>query len=687
MNQTIRILHLEDDPSDVKLIHATIAAAGIECQITSVQTRAAFEKALEGSDFDLVLADYILPNFDGITAMRIFHNRHPDIPFLFVSGTMGEDAAIEGLTGGAWDYVPKPKLYRLVPAIRRALQDAENRRERKLLEMTSERSRIELKAIHDHAPVMMSVIDANGFIQYANRAFVDFCRNPEPELKGRRIGDSLGCEFASECPAGCGFGSKCRFCPLEAAIRDSFKTNTNYRSVECPATLKRGNDLQKVVFRCSTALLHVNNQSSLLLCMEDISSQKLAEEERDRLRSEFLQAQKMEAYGRLASGVAHDFNNLLTIIINFCQLTMDSIPRDNPAFGYSEAIFKSAYRAADLTRHLLAFARKQIMQIRAIDLNAVILELNKMLKRIIGDHIEFHTELDQGIPPIMADPGQIGQVILNLVVNAQDAMPGGGRLTISTRRRMLDKVELPMGEILGGSIRDIVPGSYVCLSVKDTGEGISDEVKPRLIEPFFTTKAPGKGTGLGLPTVFGIAKQSHGHLLLETAVGRGSTFHLLFPEADSHVIQEPSTREATSTAGSGESILVVDDSEDLRLLACKILEVKGYNVLTASNGEEALHLAKTSLKPIHLLLVDVVMPGMTGPKLWKRILEVRPNLRVLFMSGLSPDDLSEIHPLQQAFPFLPKPFSGSELLKKLREILNTASWPSEKEVDSPPPKC
>jgi hypothetical protein len=669
MNKTIRILHLEDDPFDVKLIQATITSAGIDCGITLVQTRKEYEEALSAGEYDVIIADFNLPDYDGISALRFAQAIRPDVPFIFVSGTMGEDAAIEGFTNGAWDYVTKPKLFRLVPAIGRGMRDAENRRERKQAGAAIEQSRNELKTIYDYAPIMMCVLDTNRTILFANQAFLEFIAKSEGELKGELLGKSLGCEKVFEHQEGRIFEGKCESCALGVTIASSFKEGKSHRAVEYRATIKRGSDRRDVVLLCSTALLKMANQTNLLLCFEDITHRKKAEEERDLLRAEFLQAQKMEAYGRLAGGVAHDFNNLLTVIINCCELALESIEREHPILKFQEIILKTANRAADLTRQLLAFSRKQVLELKIMDLNVVVGELDKMLQRIIGEHIVLKTSLEKNIQPILADPGQIGQVILNLVVNARDAMPNGGRMTISTQCQTLGETGFPAGEVLGGNLREIPHQAYVCLSIEDTGIGISDTVKEHLFEPFFTTKRPGEGTGLGLSTVFGIVKQCHGHILMQTAVGQGTVFHILLPIANSSDLEKPIQPLIKQESGGGETILVVEDSEDLRLLTHQILEKKGFTILSASNGEDALRLCQTHPGQIHLLLSDIIMPGMTGPELWKTLLENRPEMRVLFVSGYSAGEVSEIPPLQQSLPFLQKPFSGNALLEKVQEAL------------------
>jgi two-component system, cell cycle sensor histidine kinase and response regulator CckA len=395
----------------------------------------------------------------------------------------------------------------------------------------------------------------------------------------------------------------------------------------------------------------------------DITRQK---EDAARLRAteeQLRQSQKMDAIGRLAGGIAHDFNNLLTAINGYSELALHARDLDS-AKEMAREIKRSGERAAALTGQLLAFSRKQILSPRVLDLNTIVSGMDSLLRRIIGEHIELAAFLAPDLSPIKVDAGQLEQIVLNLALNARDAMPGGGKLTIETYAAQVD--ENPAGIRLEGR-----PGPQVVLAVSDTGTGMSKEVLDRLFEPFYTTKEPGKGTGMGLATVYGIVNQSGGRIHVYSEPGRGSSFKVYFPAAEG--ISLPQTRtipEAEPLAqGKGECILLVEDEEAVRSYAKRVLEGLGYRVLMAVHGLEALETVARPEPPIHLLLTDIVMPGMSGKELWERLKTTHPALRVLFMSGYADHAIVHHGVLDEDAPFLPKPFSPVQLARKVREML------------------
>jgi two-component system cell cycle sensor histidine kinase/response regulator CckA len=374
------------------------------------------------------------------------------------------------------------------------------------------------------------------------------------------------------------------------------------------------------------------------------------------------EAQRMEAIGRLAGGIAHDFNNLLTAIQGHVQFLLDDLPGDHPSLADAMEIKKSADRATSLTRQLLAFSRRQELQPTIIDLNAIITEMQALLRRVISEDILLQTICEKDIWPVRADAGQLEQVIMNLVVNARDAMPMGGQITIRTANVELDD----------GAAHDKVElgaGPYVALTVSDSGIGMDEETRVHIFEPFFTTKEPGKGTGLGLATVFGIVKQSGGHIFVQSEPANGSTFKVYLPRVapTGEVLQRPArTRDS---ARPGETILVVEDEPAVRALARRVLESRGYNVLEAGTGHEAILAAKTAGK-IDLMLSDVVVPDMNGRRIADHILPLRPDLKLLFMSGYTDEDVKQHGILDAASPFLEKPFTPDSLARKVREVLD-----------------
>jgi len=389
----------------------------------------------------------------------------------------------------------------------------------------------------------------------------------------------------------------------------------------------------------------------------------IAEDVTDRraLEDQFRQAQKMEAVGRLAGGVAHDFNNLLMVISGYAEVILSSLPGGDPLHEKGRAIQVAADRATTLTRQLLAFSRKQLLELKVVDVNAIVEDMERLLRPLIGENVEFVTVLTPQAAHVRADAGQLEQVLMNLVVNAKDAMPGGGRLTIQTQNVVMDESHRRGQQF-------IRPGSYIMLSVSDTGTGMDKETQSRIFEPFFTTKEKGKGTGLGLSTVYGIVKQSGGYVMVQSEVGHGTTFHIYLPEvqgtAEKHPVPAPD-----ATAGGSEAILLVEDEESVRQLVRDTLSSKGYRVLEADCGEAGLATAEKHDGKIDLVITDVMMPGMNGRDMVKELSQVRPDIKVLYLSGYTEDAIVSDGSIESGTAFLQKPFSLQNLSKKVREIL------------------
>ncbi len=513
MTEPLKILFVEDSREDAELEEHELRKGGLAFVSRRVDTRKDLERALTDFIPDLVISDYSLPDLDGLMVLDIVRSAAPEVPFIFVSGTIGEERAIESLKRGATDYVVKDRLGSLVSKVGRALREARER--------------------------------------------------------------------AGHC----------------------------------------------------------------------------------RLEQQLRQAQKMEAVGRLAGGVAHDFNNLLTVINGYAEMIIARAAVGSPDRADAEEILQAGERAAALSRQLLAFSRKQILAPRVLSLNAVVSGIERMLRRLMGEDIEIVTALDGGLVNVRADPGQIEQVLMNLAVNARDAMPNGGRLLLETANVVLD-------EEFRRSHPGAATGPHAMLGVSDTGTGMDAETQAHLFEPFFTTKEPGKGSGLGLSTVYGIVKQSGGSIRVYSEPGKGAVFKVYLPRVDAPASAPgPAARPPGPLRGT-ETILLVEDADGIRKLMYEILREQGYALLLAADGNEAFRLVEQHPETIHLLLTDVVLPGMGGPAIAHRARALRPAIRVLFTSGYTDRGVVENGAIEPGPNFLQKPFTAEELGRKVREVLD-----------------
>jgi signal transduction histidine kinase len=394
--------------------------------------------------------------------------------------------------------------------------------------------------------------------------------------------------------------------------------------------------------------------------------EKTLREEHERLKLQLSQSQKMEAIGRLAGGIAHDFNNHLGIMIGYSERLLDRLGPDDPLRKSAGMIKDAGLRAATLTRQLLAFSRRQVFEPRILDANAVIVELEKMLRPLIGEDIELILSLNAATGRVQADPAQIDQVIMNLVINSRDAMPQGGRLTIET-------TDVELDEEYASKHATVRPGSYVMVAVSDNGMGMDNETQTHMFEPFFTTKEKGKGTGLGLATVYGIVKQSGGYIWVYSEPGKGTTFKIYLPRAEAGIQQADAERVSSAILKGEETVLVVEDEGMLLELACEFLQSSGYAVLEAGNGSKAVEISRGHRGPIHLLMTDAVMPGMSGRELAQRLHDDRPDIKVLYVSGYTDDSVLRNGLLEPGTAFLQKPFTRDSLARKVREVLDRGS--------------
>ena len=517
MPKPLNVLLIEDQEDDALLLLRELKRLDYDVAWERVQTQGGLRAALDDRHWDVIVSDFRMPLFSAPEALRTCHERGVEAPFIIVSGTIGEEEAVESMRAGADDFVIKGRLARLGPAIERGLREREERRARRAAEA--------------------------------------------------RLG----------------------------------------------------------------------------------------------------QAQKMEAIGQLAGGVAHDFNNLLGVIQGYGELLLKDLPRDDRRWRRVDDILRAATRGAALTRQLLAFSRQQPLEARPVDLNAVVADIERMLQRLIGEDIRITSALAEGLHRVKVDPTQIEQVLMNLVINARDAMSGGGRLMLETGNVDLD-------ETYTQSHPEVSPGPYVMLAVSDTGHGMDADTLSHVFEPFFSTKAPGSGTGLGLATAYGIVRQSGGHINVYSEPGRGTTFKVLLPRTDEEdvpAVRRPSERPPTGD----ETLVLVEDEDALRIVIHDLLEEGGYTVIDGPSPEASLTAAEQHPGPIHLIMTDLIMPGMNGREAVARLQAARPEVRVLYMSGYAGVAAGHQGALEAHHAFIQKPFSLDTLLSKVREVLDSPPSP------------
>jgi signal transduction histidine kinase/CheY-like chemotaxis protein len=417
----------------------------------------------------------------------------------------------------------------------------------------------------------------------------------------------------------------------------------------------------------SAAEIEYNHRPAGLLFYRDITAVKRAEEEHARLEEQLRQSQKMESVGRLAGGVAHDFNNYLTVINGYCEMLLEGSDAGPEIRDGLQEIRAAGERAAAITQQLLAFSRKQIATPTVLSLNQVVTDSGQLLQRLIGEDITIVTRLDPDSGNVLGDAQQLGQVLMNLVINARDAMPGGGQIVIETGKRKIDEVTAARSEVR--------PGRYSVLSVADTGVGMSAEIQQRIFEPFFTTKGVGTGTGLGLSTAYGIVRHAGGWIDVQSSRGTGSRFEIWLPLTDVAAADADAgaPQAAASVARGAETLLVVEDQDDVRRMALAILKANGYRLLEAGNAEQALGLSATYGGKIDLLLTDVIMPGLNGRQLADRLVVERPGLKVLYTSGYTADVITLQGSLEPGMEYLPKPFGAAQLSAKVRQVLSSGT--------------
>ena len=678
LNQTI--LLVDQDKDELKQISGYLKEGGY--RVYQAQDGNTAIDKLRQHRPSIMILDLRLPEgLDALTVMRKTAAINPEVPVIIIASDSDYAGAIEALKFGACDFLTKPvqdyallgkalanchKQIKKALEIRRYREHLESEvhakttslitqlSERRKVDRALRRSELRFQSVVENATDIICTLSTSGMIQSMNSAFT-------------RLTGLSGREWLSK--------------QFVALMHEEDKPVVKYQLLralhgqpvqeqECRIMLADGG--VKVGELIASPLLEQSEVVGVLIIIRDITDRKQAEEEKQRLQMELLQAQKLESIGRLAGGVAHDFNNALTAILGFSELALSELPRAHPIREYVEVIKDAGEKAATLTKQLLAFGRKQILRVEQVCLNSVVLRMGRMLQRLICDDVVLHIETESEPSAVLADSAQIEQIIMNLVINARDAMPKGGELWVSTK-----VVDLTQEQIKQDGVK---PGRFIQLRVRDIGAGMSEEAQQRIFEPFYTTKDPGKGTGLGLATVFGVLRQHNGFITCQSELNAGSTFDSYLPIIDPEAIEDlsmPATSE--SLRGGDEVILVVDDEPAIRRLLCRVLRKLGYSLLQASSGEEALEIAEH--QSIDLLLTDMVMPGINGTVLAERLQQMYPDVATLYMSGYAQQTIDNELAIKLGQRFIQKPLKPFFVAQKIREILELSTDVAEEKED------
>jgi two-component system cell cycle sensor histidine kinase/response regulator CckA len=617
----IRALLVEDNPGDARLFFELVRETGAGyLKLEHVDRLDKALARLSDEHFDVVLLDLSLPDEQGLTTLLRTHAHAPKVPIVILTGLDDEAVAVRAVRAGAQDYLVKGRVDGdlLVRSMRYA---TERWRAVEALERREEHYR----SLIEHSLDLISILNIDGTIRYVSPSHERVLGYHSEELVGRNVfgfmhGDDL------------------------AGVKETFARADGAASFEFRFRHKDGS--WRMIESFGRNLSHVPGVAGLVVNSRDVTDRK-------RLEEQLHHSQRLEAVGRLAGGVAHDFNNLLMIITGYSQMLLDGMQPGDPKQSDLEQVVKAAERATDLTRQLLAFSRRQVVRPVILNLNVLVRDMDRMLRRVLGEDIKLIASFSPGLKTVRADPGQLEQVILNIAVNARDAMPQGGKLTLET-------ANIEVTEELVRTHPTPKVGHYALLSLQDTGFGMDAEVLSRLFEPFFTTKE--KGTGLGLSTSYGIIKQSGGDIGVDSKPGQGATFRIYLPVADEPVEPMEPPRGSPVPRGA-ETILLVEDEDGVRGVVETMLTRHGYNVLSTASCEEAMAFAERYVGRIHLLITDIVMPGMSGRTMAERLIAQRPETKVLYVSGYGGPVTSDT-----TSGFLQKPFTTDELARKIRDL-------------------
>ena len=641
----LRLLLVEDSEDDATLVLLELRRAGFVPLATRVETAEAMSTALRAEPWDLILADYNLPAFSGLAALDLYHESGLDIPFLIVSGTIGEELAVEAMRAGAHDYLLKGNLTRLGPAITRELREAQLRRERKqdLDRLVASEQRF--TTIFHNSPVAILITDVvEGRIIDANAAALALSGYARDEVIGRDT-VALGVFSSPE--------------ERRHLVRQALDQGPG-NALEHRAINKRGESITSLI---SFSLLALDGQNRLLSIVQDITARKRAEETRENLEVQLHQAQKMEAIGTLAGGIAHDFNNILTGITGNVQLAELDLTHGHPSRAYLSESLKACNRARDLVAQILTFSRRREQQRVVTRLGPVVKEALHLLRASLPATIDIRLDLDDDGPPVLCDPTQMHQVLVNLGANAAYAMrAAGGVLAVSLRAVEIESTMVAQYPQLRTS-------RTVCLSVRDTGCGMDAATRERIFEPFFTTKELGEGTGLGLAVVHGIVVNNEGVIVVESQPQAGTVFHLYFPVVDS-AESEPLVEQRPLPRGQGECILFVDDEPAVVQIGRRMLTKLGYRPLAFTSSTEALAAFRENPAKIDLVLTDLTMPNISGVEFARQVYALRPGMPLVITSGhMQSDDADQARALGVRC-FVEKPFMLGTLAETFHQALH-----------------
>ena len=642
----LRVLIVEDSKTQSGIISKAFAAHGYQADmaLTALEATDAFGKTA----YDVAVLDYHLPDGTGDALLDLFHAQRPDCVCLMMTTDPRQELALDWMKRGAAAYLLKPfQTDYLIELCAKARRERALLRVKDLLEVRTQelrKSEERFRSIAENAFDMVALLDGESRYLYCNCAYNEILGYSTDELVGRSFFDLVHPD------------------ELEHAVK-IFKASLTEKKKSASLLLRLLTKDRRTLLVEHHARLLAESGGTLriLLNSRDVTERKRAEEEEKKLQGQLRQAQKMEAVGRLAGGVAHDFNNMLTVILGHADLALKKLDPAHPVVANLLKILTAANHSADLTRQLLAFARKQPAAPKLLDLNESVGEIIKMLVRLIGEDITLSWLPGKNLWTVKVDSSQICQILTNLCVNARDAISGVGKVTIETNNITIDKTYF-------ASHPGFVAGKYVLLTVSDDGSGMDKEALENLFEPFFTTKEMGKGTGLGLATVYGIVKQNDGFIYVYSEPGRGTTFKIYLPR---HTAETPESKGGiTELVRRGdETILLVEDEPAILEVTRIMLDSFGYSVLAASTPSEAIQLAEVHAGTIHLLVTDVVMPEMNGKELATSLQSIYPDLKCLFMSGYTKDIISHRGVLEEGTHFIQKPFSQQRLAAKVREVL------------------